>query len=156
MSGWNGAEIDQLVGRLSAAGLGPVDPTPAQLKALLKADPPGPLQFVNLLGFHQQAQYPEGHELAGAGLTGAEAYARYGAVALDQVTRRGGQLALYNDVALVLIGTEGWDQVAVVTYPSTATFVDMISDPGYQAALVHRDAGLARTALLVTRSALPG
>ena len=36
-------------------------------------------------------------------------------------------------------------------YPEVASFVDMIRDPDYQAALVHRDAGLAVTAILVTR-----
>ena len=53
------------------------------------SDEPGPLQFVNLLAFRDQAVYPEGHELVGSGLTGAEAYGRYGVVALGHVTRRG-------------------------------------------------------------------
>ena len=100
-------------------------------------------------------QRPEGHELANAGLSGAEAYGRYGAVALDHVVRRGGTLTLYNDVLQVLIGQTGpWDQIAVMQYPGTDAFVDMIRDPGYQAGLVHRDAGLAETAILVSRSLL--
>ncbi len=32
--------------------------------------------------------------------------------------------------------------------------MDMIRDPAYQAALVHRDAGLEETAVLVSRSLL--
>ena len=71
--------------------------------------------------------------------------------------RRGGVLTLYNDVEQVLIGPPGrWDQVAIMQYPDTAAFVDMIRDADYQAGLVHRDAGLADTVILVSRSLLPG
>ena len=69
--------------------------------------------------------------------------------------RRGGSLRLYNDVLGVLIGRTGrWDQVAVMEYAGTDAFVDMIRDPGYQAALVHHDAGLDETVVLVSRSLL--
>ena len=124
--------------------------------SLLQADYGGPLQFVNLLAYREQAMYPEGHELAGAGLSGAEAYGRYGAIALSW-SGGAGQLVLYNDVCQVLIGQSArWDQIAVMEYPDTAAFVDMIRDPDYQAALVHRDAGLADTVIMVSRSLLPG
>jgi uncharacterized protein (DUF1330 family) len=110
---------------------------------------------VNLLSYYPEAHYPEGHELAGAGLTGAEAYGRYGAVALEHVVRRGGALTLYNDVLQVLIGQTGpWDQIAVMQYPGTDAFIDMIRDPDYQTGLVHREAGLAETAILVSRALL--
>ena len=113
------------------------------------------MQFVNLLAYRDHATYPEGHDLAVAALTGAEAYGRYGAVALEHVVRRGGSLTLYNDVLGVLIGRTGpWDQIAVMEYPGTDAFVDMIRDPAYQSALVHRDAGLDRTVLLVSRPLL--
>ena len=88
------------------------------------------MQFVNLLSYHSEARYPKGHDLARAGLSGAEAYGRYGAVALEHVARRGGTLVLYNDVLQVLIGqTAPWDQIAVMQYPETDAFVDMIRDP---------------------------
>ena len=147
-------EVAALIGELGAHGSGStVNPTQDQLRSLLTSDEDGPLQFVNLLSYRAEAQYPEGHELAGAGLSGAEAYGRYGAVALDHVARRGGSLVLYNDVLQVLIGrTAPWDQIAIMQYPSIDAFVDMIRDPDYQAALVHRDAGLAETALLVSRA----
>jgi len=60
-------------------------------------------------------------------------------------------------VCQVLIGQSArWDQIAVMQYPDTAAFVDMIRDPDYRAALVHRDAGLADTVIMVSRSLLPG
>jgi uncharacterized protein (DUF1330 family) len=149
-------EIEALIEELAGHGLAGLGPTREQLRSLLEADRDGPLQFVNLLAYHERARYPAGHELAGRGGSGAEAYARYGAVAVRHVTRRGGRLALMNAVEQALIGPEdGWHQVAIMQYPSTAAFVDMLRDPDYAAALVHRDAGLARTVVLVTRALLP-
>ncbi len=148
-------DVVALLRELGSHGFGGINPDEQQLRALLASGEAGPLQFVNLLSYFVEARYPEGHELAGAGLTGAEAYGRYGAVALDQVVRRGGTLTLYNDVLQVLIGQSGpWDQIAIMQYPEIETFVDMIRDPDYQAGLVHRDAGLAATAILVSRPLL--
>jgi uncharacterized protein (DUF1330 family) len=155
MSQWSEEDVTALLSELGSHGFGGINPDEQQLRALLGSDAGGPLQFVNLLSYWAEARYPEGHELAGAGLSGADAYGRYGAVALEQVVRRGGQLTLYNDVVQVLIGQTGpWDQIAVMQYPEVATFVDMIRDPDYQAGLVHRDAALAATAILVSRPLL--
>jgi uncharacterized protein (DUF1330 family) len=150
------AEIDAVLRELAAHGLGGISPTSEQLRGLLEADRDGPLQFVNLLAYHASARYPAAHALAGRGGSGAEAYARYGAVALRHVTQRGGRLALMNAVEQAIIGPEdGWHQVAIMQYPSSEAFVDMLRDPDYVAALVHRDAGLAKTVVLVTRPLLP-
>ncbi len=149
-------EIEALFRALAEHGSGGLNPDAEQLHALVTADLGGPLQFVNLLAYYELARYPDGHEMAGSGLTGAAAYGLYGAVALEHVTRRGGRLTLYNDVEQVLIGAgASWHQVAIMEYPDTDAFIDMICDPGYLAGLVHRDAGLADTLVLVTRSLLP-
>ena len=148
-------EITALMAQVGEHGPGGINPDHGQLRALLATDGTGPLQFVNLLAYHHQAVYPADHELAGSGLSGADAYALYGLVALEQVTRRGGRLTLYNEVVHTLIGPDqSWDQVAVMEYPDTEAFLDMIVDPDYVAALVHRDAGLADTVVMVTRSLL--
>ena len=155
MSSWGEEDVAALLTELGEHGFGGINPDEQQLRSLLESDAGGPLQFVNLLSYRAAAQYPEDHELARGGLSGAEAYGRYGAVALDHVVRRGGMLTLYNDVLQVLIGrTVTWDQIAVMQYPDTDAFVDMIRDPGYQSGLVHRDAGLAETAILVSRPLL--
>jgi uncharacterized protein (DUF1330 family) len=151
-----GDEIEALLEELAPHLRGGIDPSRAQLRSLLEADRDGPLQFVNLLGYHEQARYPAGHELAGRGGSGAEAYARYGGVAARHVAKRGGRLAAYNAVEQQLIGADGgWHHVAIMEYPSTEAFLDMLRDPDYAAALVHRDAGLAKTAIIVTRPLLP-
>jgi uncharacterized protein (DUF1330 family) len=148
-------DVAALLHELGAHGFGGINPDEQQMRALLASDEAGPLQFVNLLAYHAEARYPQDHELAGTGSTGAEAYGRYGVVALDHVVRRGGTFTLYNDVLQVLIGQTGpWDQIAIMQYPGIDTFVDMIRDPDYQAGLVHRDAGLAATAILVSRPLL--
>ena len=155
MSKWSEDDVRALLGELGQHGFGGINPDEEQLRSLLRSGEDGPLQFVNLLSYRARAAYPDGHELASAGLTGAEAYGRYGVVALDHVVRRGGVLTLYNDVVQVLIGHTGpWDQIAVMQYPGIDAFIDMIRDPDYQAGLVHRDAGLAETAILVSRSLL--
>lgn len=148
-------EITALMAQVGEHGPGGINPDHGQLRALLAIDGTGPLQFVNLLAYRHQAVYPADHELAGSGLSGADAYSLYGLVALEQVTRRGGRLILYTDVVLTLIGPDqSWDQVAVMEYPDTEAFLDMIVDPDYVAALVHRDAGLTDTVVMATRSLL--
>jgi len=148
--------METLLRELGVRGAGGINPEESQLVALIESGHQGPLQFVNLLAFRERAIYPAGHELAGAGLSGANAYGRYGIVALEQVGRRGGKLVLYNDVYQGLIGqTRLWDQIVVIEFPGTDAFIDMIRDRDYQASLVHRDAGLAEVVILVTRSLLP-
>jgi len=147
--------MEALLRQLGARGAGGINPEESQLVALIEAGHGGPLQFVNLLAFRERAIYPAGHELAGAGLSGVDAYSRYGEIALEQVSRRGGKLVLYNNVHQVLIGqTRPWDQILVIEFPGTDVFVDMIRDRDYHASLVHRDAGLAEVVILITRSLL--
>ncbi len=154
---WSAEDSESVIRAAGSHGMGGINPDESQLRALLASEYEGPLQFVNLLAYHEAARYPEGHELADEALSGEEAYGRYGAIALGHVVRRGGQLTLYNDVCQVLIGqSPRWDQIAVMQYPDRDAFVDMIQDPDYQAALVHREAGLAETVILVSRSLLPG
>ncbi len=149
------AEVDAIVRELVGSTVNPLEPSADQLRALLEADPPGPLQFLNLLAYHDVARYPEGHPLAAAGSTGAAAYARYGEVAVRHATARGGSLILLNPIVGQVIGAPArWHQIAVMQYPNVDAFIDMVRDPDYRAALVHRDAGLARTEVHATRPLL--
>jgi len=140
----------------SQHGLGGINPDANQLRALVEANRDGPLHFLNLLCFHDQARYPEDHELAAKPLSGSEAYNQhYGPVALRHVTQRGGRLRALANVEQYLVGTgPDWHQVATMEYPTTAAFLDMVVDPDYAASLVHRDAGLAESVVLITRSLL--
>lgn len=149
------AEIEAIVRELVGSGVNPLEPSAAQLRGLLSLDAAGPLQFVNLLAYHDVARYPADHPLAAVGSTGAVAYARYGEVAVRHVTARGGSLVLFNHVVGQVIGAPArWDQIAVMQYPHVDAFIDMVRDPDYRAGLVHRDAGLARTEVHATRPLL--
>jgi uncharacterized protein (DUF1330 family) len=150
-------EIDALLRELAQHAGGGLSPTPEALRALIEADRDGPLHFLNLLAYRDVARYPAGHEMAARKLTGAQAYNLYGAVALRHATQRGGRVVAVNSVEQPLIGPPdvAWHQVAIMQYPSTDAFLDMIRDPDYTASLVHRDAGLAKTVVLVTRPLLP-
>lgn len=150
------AEIDAVVAALTKHGVGGVNPTVEQLRALLVADRDGPLHFVNLLSYRELAQYPAGHEMASRKLTGEQAYGLYGQVALKHVLQRGGRLVTWNGVEQAIIGADtSWHHVATMEYRSTDAFIEMVTDPEYDASLVHRDAGLAKTLVLVTRPLLP-
>jgi uncharacterized protein (DUF1330 family) len=151
------AEIEAIVRELVGSNENLLEPSADQLRALLAVEVEGPLQFLNLLAYHDLARYPTGHPLAGGGSTGSAAYGLYGAVAIRHVAARGGRFLLFNHVVAQVIGVPvAWHQIALMQYPSVDAFLDMVRDPDYRAALVHRDAGLARTQVFATRPLLPG
>ena len=131
-----------------------VTPTPEQVTALMEKGPEGPIVMVNLLKFRQKASYEVSRSEAREGLSGAEAYQRYGAVAQKCVAEVGGSIVWGGPQALVFIGgaEQEWDQVVCVRYPSRQAFLTMVSAPHYLAATYHRTAGLERTALLCCRA----
>ncbi len=132
-----------------------IEPNGEQLAGLLELNNDGPWHFVNLLSFHAEAKYPAGHELANKGMTGQQAYDEYGKVAFQHVMQRGGELITLNNVEACVIGQTGnWTRMATMKYPNIAAFLDMIQDPDYRAALVHRDAGLKETILLASQPLL--
>ena len=47
--------------------------------------------------------------------------------------------------------SRGWHRIATMEYRNIDAFTDMLMDPEYQAALVHRESGLEATEVLVTR-----
>jgi uncharacterized protein (DUF1330 family) len=86
----------------------------------------------------------------GAG-TGAGAYREYSNQVIKMVESRGGKVIWTGRPEHVLIGDaadDAWDLVALVSYPSRAAFVDMVTSPKYEQAHEHRARGLDRTVLL--------
>ena len=51
-----------------------------------------PIHMLNLIRFKPYATYPDGHELAGKGLTGAEAYKEYMRTIQPVLERSGGHI----------------------------------------------------------------
>lgn len=150
-------ETEALISKLIELSHGTIDPTAEQIRNLLSGDIEGPFHFVNLLAFKAVADYPSDHELANTELSGADAYDKYGAVALAQVTQRGGRLITLNNIEKKLIGDcRGWHRIATMEYRNIEAFTDMLMDPEYQAGLVHRDSSLEATEVFVTRPLITG
>ena len=113
-----------------------VNPTREQLEALTASaggDADGPLVMLNLNRYRDR-----------------EEYERYGEVALRVLARVGGEVLWHATATMTVIGEEDecWDEVIAVRYPSAQAFLDLALDPEVGAALVHRDAGLERAALV--------
>ncbi len=119
-----------------------VFPPMEQAMAFFGSGEDGAFVMVNLLKFKPKAEYDDGSD---ADLTGAEAYARYGAAVLACLAAVGGRQVYAGPVTGLLLGEveELWDMVALAEYPSLAAMQAMIASPDYQAIEKHRKAGLA-------------
>ena len=121
-----------------------------QLAAFFSAPDDGPFVMVNLLKFKPKAEYPDGSDPE---LSGAAAYARYGAAVTKMIERLGGRIVYGGAITGLMLGQVGelWDSVGLVEYPSMAAFRAMITSPEYAAISHHRTAGLAGQLNIRTR-----
>ena len=119
-----------------------VTPSPEQAAAFFGGGEDGAFVMVNLLKFKPKAEYEDGSD---ADLSGAEAYARYGAAVQACIAAVGAKGVFSGAVTGLMLGEveENWDMVAMVEYPTLASFQKMVSLPEYQAITHHRTAGLA-------------
>ena len=118
-----------------------VFPPAEQATAFFGAAEDGPFVMINLLKFKERADYPDGRD---AGLSGREAYARYGVGVQACLAAVGGKALYAGAVTELMLGEvdELWDMVALAQYPSRAAMLTMIQSPDYQAIEKHRVAGL--------------
>lgn len=109
-----------------------------------------PVEMLNLVRFRALAQYPEGHPLAGEGLTGAEAYAEYMRTILPVLARAGGEIAWRGAFRCMVTGPAAWewDETFVMRYPSAAAFIGMVKDPDYAPVVIHRQAAVEDSRLV--------
>ncbi|MEZ5753056.1 MAG: DUF1330 domain-containing protein [Paracoccaceae bacterium] len=122
-----------------------VDPTRESFAAFRANDRPGPVQMLNLVRFHPQAQYPDGRDM-----TGAQAYAAYSRESGPIFQALGGRILWRGSFELMLIGpsSEQWDACFIAQYPSVEAFVTMLRDPAYREAVKHRQAAVADSRLI--------
>lgn len=120
-----------------------------QIMPLAQDSTPGPIAMVNLLKFHDRAQYHDGRA---ENISGREAYMRYVAGMGQIVAAAGGRFLFSGDVQGLVIGEvdELWDAVGIAEYPSRAEFHRIATSPEVQAIGVHREAGLAGQLLIMT------
>ena len=108
-------------------------------------DRPGPIHMLNLVKLRAQAEYEDGRDVSGA-----EAYAAYGAGSQKVLERLGGRIVWRGQMEQMLIGPtdEQWDLCFIAEYPSPDVFAQMIKDPEYRAAMVHRQAAVVDSRLI--------
>jgi uncharacterized protein (DUF1330 family) len=110
----------------------------AGLKSLIAEDPTAPLVMLNLLRFR-----PDG---------GLKMYLEY--ISQTNFVRDdyGAEIIYWGLGREALVGESGqqWDQVALVSYPTRQTFVDMVSDPRFQALEHLRTGALLESVLQPT------
>lgn len=119
-----------------------VTPSEQQIKGFFEPGDEGPIYMLNLLKFKDKAEYADGRE---TDLSGAEAYALYGAEVSKILTSLGGGGMFSAKVERLMLGEveELWDSVAIAMYPSRQAMISMMQSEAYQAIHHHRDAGLA-------------
>ncbi len=129
-----------------------VNPTGAQLQALLSLGVAGPVTMLNLLKFKDKAAYDAPGEPE---LSGREAYMRYGEAMMPFVIQNGGRILFNGPAHALIIGAVEpvWDAIALVEYPSAADFVRIATSPEVAAIAHHRKAGLEGQLLICTSAA---
>lgn len=131
-------------------------PGPDNMAAFMALPDDTPINMVNFLRYRDLAEYPDGHDHAGKGWSGRRAYEEYGRAIAVPFTKVGAKVIWRGAFQATTIGAadEVWDDLLVVEYPSAKAFLQMISDPEYQAGGVNRTAALADSRLFRTQPAV--
>jgi len=131
-----------------------ITPTRDQFTEFAHGTRDGEVVMINLLHF---ARSDAATDKEAAPTTGADAYRDYSDQVVKMVEARGGRVIWTGRPEHVLIGdptADAWDLVALVSYPSRAAFVDMVTSPNYGEAHADRERGLDRTVLLACEPVL--
>lgn len=101
----------------------------------------GPVWMLNLMRYHEVAQYDDGRD---GFISGQEADDLYSPV--DVLADIGAEPVFFADVDAQLLGdSPTWDRVAVVRYPTRRSFIDLQTRDDFKAKHVHKEAGMAET-----------
>ncbi|HZJ25788.1 MAG TPA: hypothetical protein VFF40_02030 [Acidimicrobiia bacterium] len=106
-----------------------------------------PVWMVNLMRYHEVAQYADGREAA---ISGQEADDRYSPI--DVLTDIGAEPVFFAEVDSQLLGdSPKWDRVGIVKYPTRRSFIEMQRRPDFQEKHIHKEAGMAETIVMGCR-----
>jgi hypothetical protein len=105
--------------------------------------------MANLNQYRERALYPDGTD---HGLTGEEADMLYTDRMLAEVLPSiNAYPVLAAEYSYLLLGSDpDWTSFSLVRYPSLPEFLSMITSPLFQELVVNKNAGLARTAAMMT------
>lgn len=125
-----------------------------QIQRMVENPTAGPFYMFNFIRFRELAVYADGRE---TDLTGQEANDIYNPI--EFLTAIGARPVFLSAVDQQIEGEEPfWEEIAVVEYPCPVAFFAMILNPGFQDRLIHKNAGVETTWVIVTDllpSALP-
>lgn len=109
-----------------------------------------PIHMLNLLRFHDKAQYPDGHDCAEKGWSGKRAYAEYGKTSGPIFTRVGGSIVWRGRMDAMVIGPDDkqWETSFIAQYPNSGAFMEMVTDAEYKKAVIHRQAAVLTSRLI--------
>ncbi|PJG52677.1 DUF1330 domain-containing protein [Bradyrhizobium forestalis] len=119
------------------------------IEGLERLDPNAPVVMLNLMRFHARSRDGNG--------SGWDAYLRYSAITVPMIRARGGTLLWTGEAKAVALGPHQgnqWDFVALVTYPTVAAFLDMMTSEAYETqADPHRRNACAEHVIIATSEA---
>ena len=107
-----------------------------EFKRLAASTNQEPFVMLNLLKFRKEG--------------GREAYFRYIAESEPYVKGVGAEVLYFGKADELVYGTETWDIVMLVKYPSRKAFLKMANDPGYIKVHEYREQALDRAVLYAT------
>ena len=109
----------------------------------------GPIYMVNLMKYHEVAQYSDDASPGSKPISGREADDRYNPSSI--LSRIGAAIIFAGDVVGNADGPEDWDRIAVVRYPTRKSFIEMQSRKDFGEKHVHKAAGMKRTVIVCCR-----
>jgi uncharacterized protein (DUF1330 family) len=127
-----------------------IDPSPENFAHFKSLDRSTPILMLNMIRFREQADYPADHPNNNSNITGAQAYSAYGEHSGPVFSRVGGQIVWRGIFEGIVIGPsdEYWDTVFIARYPNAHAFLEMVKDPNYAKAVIHRQAAVATSRLI--------
>ncbi len=118
-------------------------PNAEELRNLLARADEGPVVMLNLLKFKPDV--------------GEAMYLEYGTAVGPLLARAGARVLYMGQPGELLIGSQRWDSLILVEYPTRRAFIEMIGSPEYRAIQHLRDLSLERSVLYATNPMpLPG
>lgn len=127
-----------------------IDPSPENWQKFKDLPRDTPIHMLNLIKFHDLAQYPEGHPDHGRGVTGRAAYRKYAAGFQAVAEALGAKMVWQGVLESVVTGpADEWDEAFVMGYPDAKAFLAMVMDPSYKSDVVaHRSAAVKDSRLI--------
>ena len=111
-------------------------------------DEDGPIYMVNLMKYHEIAQYTEDAGVEKA-ISGREADDRYNPSSI--LAKIGATIVFVGDVIKNRAGDEDWDRIGIVRYATRKSFIDMQTRRDFADKHVHKAAGMQRTIIVCCR-----